>query len=517
MQKNERFDHSVLNSLTAHVAVLDRGGGIVAVNDSWRRFGKQNRASESLVKGVGLNYLEVCRTAEGDESIQACLEGLTAVLAGAQSEFELEYPCHSPDEERWFLLRAVPLIEPGSGVVISHINVSKLKCVQNALRNSRERLALLLNSMPSVLIGVDLDGRVTDWNQEAEQFTGVPACHARGHHYSKLLPQLAPVAARVNESIRLCRPLRDERLVMEKHGGAIYVNAVIYPLLIDGSARGAVIRIEDVSEQVRIEQMLVHSEQMMSIGGFAAGMAHELNNPLGTIVQGSQSIMRRLSTELQANRHTARAHGITLGQVTGYLSDRKILDFLEGISEAALRASSIVSDMRAFTIRQPMDLVPAQLPEILDASVRLAGNDYDLKRQYDFEQIQIVRDYDPDLGAVRCNPTALRQVFLNIIKNAAQAMAEARPPFPQKITLRTVREGRWARVDLEDNGPGMDKSTRRRLFEPFFTTKPVGMGTGLGLSVSYFIITEQHGGRIEVTSRPGKGACFTIRLALLDG
>jgi signal transduction histidine kinase len=151
---------------------------------------------------------------------------------------------------------------------------------------------------------------------------------------------------------------------------------------------------------------------------------------------------------------------------------------------------------------------------MLDTVVRLAGSGYDLKKKYDFRQIQIERDYDPGLGEVLCDRTQIEQVFLNLIKNAAHAMADAGTPPPRCIRLCTRRDGAIARIEVEDNGPGMDGATRKRAFEPFFTTKEVGIGTGLGLSVSYFIVTEQHKGSISVSSREGEGCRFTIRLPI---
>ena len=105
-------------------------------------------------------------------------------------------------------------------------------------------------------------------------------------------------------------------------------------------------------------------------------------------------------------------------------------------------------------------------------------------------------------------------MLLNLIKNAAQAMAEGDTPPPHRITLRTRREGEYGCIEVQDNGPGMDEETQRRVFEPFFTTKAVGAGPGLGLSVSYFIVTEQHKGVMEVDSTPGEGACFRLCLPL---
>jgi signal transduction histidine kinase len=117
------------------------------------------------------------------------------------------------------------------------------------------------------------------------------------------------------------------------------------------------------------------------------------------------------------------------------------------------------------------------------------------------------------VGPVPCEGSKLQQVFLNILKNGAEAMAGGTDPVPAPtFTLRVRGEGAWACVEIADNGPGMPEKIRRRIFEPFFTTKPVGKGTGLGLSVSYFIITENHGGKMDAVSTPGKGARFVIRL-----
>jgi len=153
----------------------------------------------------------------------------------------------------------------------------------------------------------------------------------------------------------------------------------------------------------------------------------------------------------------------------------------------------------------------------LDKTVELSESDYDLKKKYDFRQIKITRKYDIAMPKVMCEENTLQQVFFNILENGAQAMAEVRGQragggmeneegVVPRFTIRVTQEGDMARVEIADNGPGMDEETRKRVFEPFFTTKPVGTGTGLGMSVSYFIITESHNGNITVESKPGKGA-----------
>jgi signal transduction histidine kinase len=137
-----------------------------------------------------------------------------------------------------------------------------------------------------------------------------------------------------------------------------------------------------------------------------------------------------------------------------------------------------------------------------------------LKKKYDFRRIEIVREYEPDMPRIPCTETEIEQVILNLLKNAAQAMIDIPPDRKPTITLHLRREQRYAVIEVADNGPGMTEETRRRVFEPFFTTKEPGIGTGLGLSVSYMIVTQNHKGLMEVASTPGEGARFTVRLPL---
>jgi PAS domain S-box-containing protein len=362
-------------------------------------------------------------------------------------------------------------------------------------------------------MGVDTDGRITEWNQGAERASGVAQVQAQGRPFTELFPYLESQLERVSEAIRNRVPVRNERVVFEEEGQSRYADVVIYPLVANGIL-GAVIRVDDVTNRVRIEQMMVQTEKMMSVGGLAAGMAHEINNPLSTILQGCQNISRRLSSELPANLIIAEELGLELDKVRAYLEKRGILRFLAGIQEAGTRATHIVADMLAFSRRSKAEFLPVRVDDMLDTVIRLAASDYDLKKKYDFRQIKIVRDYDPALEEIYCDRTEIEQVLLNLVKNAAQAMSEAGTVQPPCITLRTRREGDQALIEVEDNGPGMDENTRRRVFEPFYTTKTAGIGTGLGLSVSYFIIAEQHNGDISVSSALGQGACFTIHLPL---
>ena len=409
----------------------------------------------------------------------------------------------------------IPFIEPGlneTAVLGVAIDITEQKRAKEEVARMRLYLRNIIDSMPSVLIGVDPWGYITVLNQAAEQACGISWEAAQGRFFGDLFPHLEGQFEQVRQAIRLDRPIKTPRMTLDIQGELHYADVMVYPLMAD-NASGAVIRMDDVTARVRIESMMVQTEKMLSVGGLAAGMAHEINNPLGAILQGSQNILRRIAPDMPQNRAVANAIGIDLDRLHRYLEQRQILRFLEGIREAGARAAKIVTDMLSFSRRTESSFVLVPLEEMLETVLRLAASDYDLKKKYDFKRIAIQRDYDPALRLVYCDKTEIEQVILNLLKNAAQAMAEEGTPAPV-ITLRTRRETDYALIEVIDNGPGMDEKTLKRIFEPFFTTKEVGAGTGLGLSVSYFIVTEQHNGRLSVLSKPGQGARFSIRLPL---
>jgi signal transduction histidine kinase len=261
---------------------------------------------------------------------------------------------------------------------------------------------------------------------------------------------------------------------------------------------------------------MVQSEKMLSVGSLAAGMAHEINNPLGAILHNAQNIRRRLSPDLERNREAADETGVLLEAVNQYLQRREIPQLLDGIQQAGSRAAKIVSHMLSFTRLSNRQLAECQLGVLIDQALEIAGNDFALIEGFDFRAIEIVRDFDPQIDRVPCIGNELEQVLLNLLKNAAQAIHQKPERVRGQITLRTRLNPPWAEIQVEDNGSGIPEHIRKRIFEPFFTTKEVGQGTGLGLSVSYFIITNNHKGQMEVQSRPDQGTCFTLRLPLVS-
>jgi len=257
---------------------------------------------------------------------------------------------------------------------------------------------------------------------------------------------------------------------------------------------------------------MVQSEKMLSVGGLAAGMAHEINNPLAGIMQNIQVMQNRLSSDLPKNHEVAERCGVTMPAIQAYMQGRSMPQMMAMIMESGKRAAKIVENMLSFSRKSEAVTTSCDLAQLLDATVELAENDYDLKKKYDFRKIEIVREYDSKVPEVSCETSKIQQVFLNILSNGAQAMAENPGQTAPHLVLRVKMDDGQACVEIEDNGPGMDAAVRKRIFEPFFTTKSVGVGTGLGLSVSYFIITENHSGTMTVFSTPGTGTRFVIHL-----
>ncbi|WP_320174677.1 ATP-binding protein [Maridesulfovibrio sp.] len=432
-----------------------------------------------------------------------------------------EYRIVDPTGRVYWIADSTVVVRDDSGNVTSYLGIAfdftEKKTAENELARLRNLLKNTIDSMPTMLVGVDESLRINQWNRSAEEDTGLTYEQVWGMQLMDVFPQLKDERGLIMDSVEKLEVREKNKIPFNSDGHIQYKNIKIYPLLESEEGRGAVVLIDDVTMKSRLEDMMIQTEKMMSVGGLAAGMAHEINNPLGAVLSGVQGTERRLSPSLKKNIEVASELGLDLNKVHEYMDKRGILGYLRGISDAGRRAASIVRNMLEFSRKSESSRKQVQVKGILEKSLSLAENDYDLKKKYDFKVIEIRRDYEQNLPSVNITETEIEQVFLNIFKNAAQAMADKefngeRPT----LTLRTRKDGDFVRVEVEDNGPGMDEDVRKRVFEPFYTTKRVGLGTGLGLSVSYFIITRNHEGEFLVESEEGKGSKFIIRLPAGD-
>ncbi|MDO3384979.1 ATP-binding protein [Gilvimarinus sp. SDUM040013] len=383
--------------------------------------------------------------------------------------------------------------------------IGRHEATELLLRETQEYLHSILNSMPSVIIGVTHKGFITHWNAAAEDKCGILASNALQQHILQAYPTLPIQATTIAQTIEAGEPYITQNFQETVAGETKYCDLTIYPL-IAAQAIGAVIRIDDVTMRVRVENMMIQNEKMASLGELAAGMAHEINNPLSTILHGVQNVFRRTSPDLKANRTAAEQLDIDLDKIEQYLNKRKVTQFLEDIREAGERSADIVTNMLDFSRNSKQTKQPYDLAQVIRHGV-------DLLNAEPVAMPAIALDLTEDLPNLYGCAAEIQQVLLNLVRNAAQAFGK-NPSEESRIFITLSKVQNSAILSVKDNGPGMTDEVARHVFEPFFTTKDIGQGTGLGLSVSYFIITEHHGGTISVESTLGEGTEFLITLPL---
>jgi PAS domain S-box-containing protein len=380
------------------------------------------------------------------------------------------------------------------------------------LRRANLYIRNIIDSMPSVLVCVDRDMNVTQINDHAAQTIGMSREECAGRPVSELFPHFELSPDNVSRVIYERRPDRCVHQEVSRDGEKRHVDIVIYPLVTNG-VDGAVVRVDDVTDRVRLEFMMMQAEKMMSLGGMAAGIAHEVNNPLSIILQSVQIAQRRVSPEMDANVQSAKDAGTDLEAVRRYLEGRGILTNLEDIREAAGRAANIVKTMLTFSRKDESPRTSCRLGEVIESAVASVRNDHHLKQHHGLEEIPIRVEREDGGDLTICSESLMHQVFVNILRNAVYALdsQEVKVRRPE-IVAKVWKADEQVNVSVSDTGPGMPPTVASRVFEPFFTTKKIGDGTGLGLSISYFIVTKVHGGSITVDSSPERGTTFTVSL-----
>lgn len=384
------------------------------------------------------------------------------------------------------------------------------RSIENQLKHTQSFLDNIIDSMPSALFALDNDGFIIQCNQQAADWLDCERAPLTGKRLSHFISAAEVLHDLLNTSSRKSVVSKKERVLLDFPSGSIPTDIVVYPLK-DSGLQGLVVRIDDISQRQRMEEIIVQTEKMKSVGGLAAGMAHEINNPLGAILQGVQNIIRRISTDNSINQEVAANTGLNLNQMHDYLTERQVIRFLNNIQDAGQRAASIVSNMLQFSRGSQQKQTFIAVDDLISRTLGIARSDLDLR------QINIELNYEENLPELSCIPSEIEQVILNLMQNAAQALNDH--PLPDTdhtptITISSYRKQESIVIKVADNGPGMDEETSRRVFEPFYTTKDIGSGTGLGLSVSYFIITAHHKGQLTVETSTGNGASFFIQLPL---
>lgn len=391
-----------------------------------------------------------------------------------------------------------------------HHEIARHEITEELLQETQDYLHGIINSMPSVIIGVTQDGMVTLWNDGARRAFGLRPEDILGLPLFEIFPQLPANLQMIQQAIDSGQAQVTENVRKGEGSSATYMDVAVYPAVQDEFG-GAVIRLDDITMRVRLENMMIQNEKMLSLGELAAGMAHEINNPLSAVMQGAQNIRRRLSTDLNKNHQVAEDVGVDIAGIEQYMQQRDVGKLLDTVQNAGQRAAKIVSNMLEFSRSNSVQQGLVDLNELVEHSLDLAISTFDIPATISKQRIRIEKDLSNLSLKVMCSGAEIQQVLLNLLRNASQAMS-AEGCVEPLIKISTQQKNDRAIITVSDNGPGMSEEVRQHIFEPFYTTKATSKGTGLGLSVSYFIVTEHHEGTIEVSSEEGKGSCFTISL-----
>ncbi|MBI9109756.1 cache domain-containing protein [Maridesulfovibrio ferrireducens] len=402
--------------------------------------------------------------------------------------------------------------------VLANKMIDSREAARKELLKSEITYREIFNATKDAIGVLDIEQRVfIDINQAFLDFFGLERMQAIGMTPETISFNTPPYdnkyAVELFKKALLGEAVHFEWMVKNINGEPFWTDNLARVATIGGKKRLLIV-MRDITERKKMQEIMIQTEKMMSVGGLAAGMAHEINNPLGVILQVTQNIIRRTSPELPGNIPVAEECGIDLVKLQHYMEKRGINYYLSNIQDAGTRAATIIRSMLDFSRKSNSAKVLGNIETVIENALSLAANDYDLKKQYDFKKINLIREYNP-LPLFNFTEMEISQVILNLIKNAAQALSENyKTSEIPTITIRTSMDKNSVRIEIEDNGPGLSDKYLKRIFEPFYSSKAPGAGTGLGLSVSYFIITHNHGGTITADSNPGEGTRFTVTLPI---
>jgi two-component system NtrC family sensor kinase len=332
----------------------------------------------------------------------------------------------------------------------------------------------VVDAISPALCIVDRGGRIRRANRAFADLVNAPPASLIGRPWQAFVPP--------EWAVDLQRALEQQgagREVDLRTGERTYAVTAVPITSTDRSA--LVLLFDDQTERRRLQDQLIQSEKMSAIGQLIAGIAHDLNNPLASVV-GFADFLREVPNVPPALREP-----------------------LTVIQEEAERASNIVKNLLSFARKQEHQRRPTALRPLLDATFVL------LRNQFMAQRVEASIEVEPELPMPDIDPNQIQQVFVNLLNNAAQAIASTGRPGRIQVRARRWLDG--VAIDLIDDGPGMSEPLAAQVFEPFFTTKPEGEGTGLGLSISQGIVRE-HGGRIMLATEEGRGSTFTVQLPL---
>jgi two-component system NtrC family sensor kinase len=375
------------------------------------------------------------------------------------------------------------------------------KQAEEALQESEKRYRLITENVTDVIVSTDMNMRPTYTSPSVTYLLGYSVEEARARSLEEVLPpdSVELIHKTVTEETAAANmeqkdPGRSRMLELElncKDGSTIWIEAEANFLRDpDGQAVGILAVLRDISERKqaeeerkRLEQQLQLAGRLAAVGELAAGIAHELNNPLAAVQAFAQLLSDKDDLE------------------------ETVKSDVETIYREAQRATRITAHLLRFARRSRPEKRLASLNEAVEKSLELHAY------RMNVNNIEVVTELEPDLPMTMADSDQMHQVFVNIITNAEQAMTEAHGR--GRLSVKTQKAGKMIQITFTDSGPGISEDNLKSIFDPFFTSKDVGKGTGLGLSICYGIVQE-HGGYIYAKSKPGEGTTFTVEIPIVS-
>ena len=407
---------------------------------------------------------------------------------------------------------------------------AQLQAANSELTSAHAEIELFLQCIPSILIGLDANGRIRRWNLTASQTFGISDKDALGRTLDNSgIKWLQPdMYAQVSRWLTTDSVLRCDDVAYEKDQSVRFVAFSIRPIFSNENEKvGIIVTGSDVTEKKCLEEQLRQAQKLEAIGQLAAGIAHEINTPTQFVgdnttflKQSWEPILNLLNWCRSMQQEAGEIGSVSLASLAqfdrlteecdlGFLAE-EIPQAIDQSLEGLQRVAKIVRAMREFSHQGSDEKEGVDLNRAIEATVTVARAEW--KHVAD-----VVTELAPDLPMVIGLAGELKQVILNLIVNAAHAISDVvgnGSSRKGKITITTKREGDFVEMAIADSGTGIPDEICNRIFEPFFTTKPVGKGTGQGLALAHSIIVKGHHGKIWFTTKVSEGTTFFLRLPL---
>ena len=475
LRESEIRFRGIFDNTSVGIALVDQDGHVIDANEADCRF-----LGYSYDDLIGMHFSEFTHT----DDLAADKELYESVVKGERDGYSIDKRYITKQGDIVWGRLSVTVVRNGESqqpyAIIVCEDITKRKKIEEEIRRAAEEWRSTFDSISDAISIHGKDYEIRRVNKAfADIFHTQPRELLGKHCYEVMHGTKGPVPTCPHQ--KALQTGKQARAEFFEPNLGIYLEATTSPILDErGKIVGTVHVVRDITERKQQNERLMMANRLASIGELAAGTAHELNNPLTSVIGFSQLLMERDIPD-------------------------DVREDLQLIYNEAQRAAKVTKNLLTFARKRTPEKQLNQINNIIEDVLKLRA--YGRKAN----GIEVKRQLDPDLPAIMVDYSQLQQVFINIIINAEYFMTEAHNK--GTLTITTKKQNGKVRVSIADDGPGIPSEHLSRMFDPFFTTKKTGKGTGLGLSICHGIVTE-HGGQIYVRSQPGKGATFFVELPI---